>query len=114
MEKIGIPSHAQTKDQFSIWTEPADVKAGEKFTIVIQVRLPKLVAEYNQSDLSGTLSGSDGYRQKISFKSSKPIPVEKGHVELRVPVVGGAAGTRNTIMVKSKILGKQATFEIAH
>ena len=112
---LNLPGHAQTKGSFSAWTEPQDPKPLEDYTIVIQIRLPRTIKKYPASDLSGSVSGTDGYRQTIPSPSERnqKYPVENGISEIRIHVPGGGQRVRDTIQIASKILrGEKQTFEI--
>jgi hypothetical protein len=109
---LKVPGHAQTKGSFSAWTDPRDPKPNENYAIVIQIRLPSRVKIFHGSDLSGLVIGTDRYRQEIHFNSDDQFPVEKGVVEIRIPVPGGAFRVRDTIQIKSKLLGEKQRFEI--
>jgi hypothetical protein len=110
--RLGVPGHAQTKGNFSAWTDPRDPKPHENYTIVIQVRLPESVRKFRASDISGFVSGTDGYRKKISFKSSEQLAAENGVVEIRIPIPGAELRVRDTIQIESKMLKEKQTFEI--
>ena len=109
---LRIPSHAQTKGSFSAWTDPRDPKPNENYSIVIQIRLPEKIKKYRGSDLTGTVTGTDRYKQTIRFRYSEQFPVEDGLVEIRIPVPGGGFRVRDTIRIESKLLKEKQTFEI--
>jgi hypothetical protein len=109
---LRIPGHAQTKGSFSAWADPRDPKPGQKYFVVIQIRLPPNLTKYRSSDISGNVIGSDRYRQVIRFKSTEQFPVENGTVEIRIAVPGAEKLVRDTIRVESKLLHEKQTFEI--
>lgn len=64
------PANAITRGSFTVWTEPRDPQPGQSYQIFIEVRLPASLSTYAQTDLSGTIVGSDGYEQSISDDNS--------------------------------------------
>ena len=109
---INVPSFAVTKGSYSAWTEPRDPEPGRQYVIVIQVRLPTTIREYRGSDLTGMVTGTDGYKQVIKFKSTDKFPVKDGAVEIRVPVPGAAKLVRDTIRIESRLLREKQTLRI--
>ncbi len=107
-----VPGYAQTKGSFSTWPDPRDPKPGQDYDIIIQIKLPGNITKIRGSDLSGTVIGTDGYRQAIRFKPNDWLPVEKGMVRIRIPVPGAARLVRDTIRVESKLIKEKQTFEI--
>ena len=107
-----IPGHAQTKGSFTAWADPRDPKPGQKYDIVIQVRLPSSVKKFRAADLTGRVIGTDGYKQPIHFEPTVQLDVEEGAVEIRITVPGAAQKVRDTIRVESKLLREKQTFEI--
>ena len=109
---LKVPGHAQTKGSFSAWADPRDPLPGQDYFVVIQVRLPKTVTKYRGSDISGSVTGTDGYKQPIRFKGNVVLPVEDGAVQIKVPVPGTREFVRDVIKVESKLLKEKQTFEI--
>lgn len=107
-----VPGYAQSKGHFSAWTEPRDPMPNENYFIVVQLRLPAKIKKYRGSDLTGTVNGTDTYKQTIRFKASEQFDIEDGAVEIRIAVPGGGVRVRDTIVVESKILREKQTFEI--
>ncbi len=109
---INVPSFAVTKGSFSAWTQPRDPDPRQNYVIVIQVRVPQSILEYRGSDLTGMVTGTDGYKQVIKFKSMDKFPVKDGAVEIRVPVPGAAKLVRDTIRIESRLLREKQTLRI--
>ena len=109
---INVPSFAVTKGSYSAWTQPRDPDPGQNYVIVIQVRVPQSIREYRGSDLTGMVTGTDGYKQKIVFKTTDKFPVKDGAVEIRVPVPGASKLVRDTIRIESRLLREKQTLRI--
>jgi len=107
-----IPKYAVTKGSFSAWTDPRDPDPGKNYEIVIQFRLPSNVRVYKGSDLSGMVSGTDGYKQAIKFSRTESFPVQDGNVQVRIRVPGGERLIRDTIRIESKLLHEKQVIEI--
>lgn len=111
-------ANAITKGSFTAWTDPADPKPREDYLLVILVRVPDSVRKYTQEDLSGFLTGDDGYETPIGNFTGKGFPKQfygqfddKAHrLVIRVP--GAAAKVQDTIQIRSKILREEQTLEI--
>jgi hypothetical protein len=111
-------ANAVTKGSFTAWTDPADPKPREDYLLVILVRVPDSVRKYTQEDLSGFLTGDDGYETPIGNFTGKGFPKQfygqfddKAHrLVIRVP--GAAAKVKDTIQICSKILREEQTLEI--
>jgi hypothetical protein len=110
-------ANAVTKGSFTAWTDPADPKPREDYLLVILVRVPDSVRKYTQEDLSGFLTGDDGYETPIGNFTGKGFPKQfygqfndKAHrLVIRVP--GAAAKVRDTIQIRSRILREEQTLE---
>lgn len=109
---INVPSFAVSKGSFSAWTEPRDPDPGQRYVIVIQVRLPKSLREYRGSDLTGMVIGTDQYKQAIKFRTNDKFPVKDGAVEIRISVPGAAKLVRDTIRIESRLLREKQTLKI--
>lgn len=120
-----------TKGSFSAWTVPTDPSPGQDYKIVIRVRLPENTNRYRVSDLSGEVTGTDGYQHKIPYdplkrgatvtergdrlvpiRPSDSLKIVDGHVQLIVNVPGASSLTRDTIQVRSKLLKEEQKLEI--
>lgn len=95
---------AVTAGSFSVWTEPAEPRAGEPYRIIIQVRLPPDITRYPVSDLEGVVIGSDGYRKPIPGSASGELAIEGGYARFIVPIVSADEEVRDTVLIRSKLL----------
>jgi hypothetical protein len=68
-----LPGNAVTKGSFSVWTTPAKPDSGQNYVITILVRLPSNGVNYDVSDLSGRVDGTDGYFRGIGRDSKGAI-----------------------------------------
>ncbi len=109
---VNIPKYAVTKGSFSAWTDPRDPIPGISYEIVIQFRLPANVKTYRGSDLSGMVTGTDGYKQAIKFNRGQSFDVQDGSVQVRIRVPGAAQLVRDTIRIESKVLREKQMIEI--
>ncbi len=109
---VNIPKYAVTKGSFSAWTDPRDPIPGISYEIVIQFRLPANVKTYRGSDLSGMVTGTDGYKQAIKFNRGQAFDVQDGSVQVRIRVPGAAQLVRDTIRIESKLLREKQMIEI--
>lgn len=109
---LNVPKYAVTKGSFSVWTVPKDPAPGVAYQIVIQFRLPGSVRTYRGSDLTGMVTGTDGYKQAIRFGRTETFPVENGSVQLRIRVPGADRLVRDVIRIESKLLREKQVVEI--
>ena len=109
---VNIPKYAVTKGSFSAWTDPRDPIPGISYEIVIQFRLPANVKTYRGSDLSGMVTGTDGYKQAIKFNRGQTFDVKDGSVQVRIRVPGAGQLVRDTIRIESKLLREKQMIEI--
>ena len=103
--------------------------AGERYLIVIRIKLPSNRATYSLSDLSGSVIGTDKYRQVIpegvyvmmkDGRLEKPprhgkLDVKDRMIEIAMQVPGAERQVKDTIEVKSKLLNEsqKMTLEFA-
>lgn len=125
--KFRVPESglAVTKGSFTAWTVPEAPAPGERYRIIIQVKLPSNVKTYRLSDLVGKVTGTDGYLQGIPFdrdkrfavsytnelkqeviikSRSERIDVRNNKIQLVVIVPGAQRLVKDTIKIKSKRL----------
>lgn len=125
--KFRVPESgfAVTKGSFTAWTVPESPEPGERYRIVIQVKLPDGVETYRLSDLFGKVTGTDGYTQGIPYDRNKKfavsytnekkqeviiesrserIDVRNNKIQLVVIVPGAQRLVKDTIKLKSKKL----------
>ncbi len=112
--KFAMPSggNVVTEGSFTAWTVPADPKPNENYSIVMQINLPKRVKSYRTADLSGTVVGTDRYRQELPGIQPKYLPVKKSSVQLEILVPGAAELVQDTIRIKSKMLKEEQELRI--
>lgn len=111
---LKIPSQAVTKGSFTVWTVPEDPKPGERYMIMIQLKLKNNIKRYPRRDLSGNVVGTDGYKDYFGG------PTESGYVTVNgdtvtieaCPVPGAAQLVKDVIKVESKILKEKQTIEL--
>ena len=110
--QFAMPSKAVTKGSFTVWTVPEDPLPGQNYKIIIQVKLPDRVTRYRRSDLTGTVIGTDGYRQFIPGVKRGWLPVRENLAQMDIFVPAAASLVRDKIMVRSKILKEEQNLEI--
>lgn len=109
---VKIPGYAVTKGSFSAWTDPRDPVPGVSYEIVIQFRLPPNIKSYRGSDLTGMVTGTDGYKQVIRFRRDEAFNVVDGSVQIRIRVPGADRLVKDAIRVESKLLREKQLIEI--
>lgn len=122
-----LPSggNAVQQGSFAAWTVPEDPLVGQDYIIVIEVTLPKGTEKYAKADLTGQLSGTDGYKvlipdgrewngQKWSRAYRTPAFRRNGDKARVVFFVRGAqlALVRDTIWIRSKLLDETQKLQI--
>ena len=118
--KFSMPkSGAVSKGSFTAWTNPKDPAPGEKYLIIIQIKLPPKLKRYPLKDLEGKVVGTDGYEREIpddEIEKKYPtgyLPVKGNQTQLVVGIPGGARLVKDRIHIKSlKILKEQQILEI--
>ncbi|MCA9050448.1 MAG: hypothetical protein KDA89_17045 [Planctomycetaceae bacterium] len=109
---VGFPigTNAVEKGNFTAWTVPSDPEPWKDYLIVIQIKLPDDVTRYRQEDLSGFLTGDDGYTTPIGEFNGRGFP-RKYYGEfddkarqfvIRIP--GAAKKVQDKIEVQSRVL----------
>lgn len=75
--KFRVPKSgfAVTKGSFTAWTVPETPEPGQRYRIVIQIKLPDGINSYRLSDLNGRVTGTDGYTQTIPYDKDKRFAV---------------------------------------
>ena len=72
-ESVDLPGggkkgkNAVTAGRFTVWTVPEKPQLNQPYLVVIQVRVLKGSSKYQASDLSGSIVGTDDYRQVIPW-----------------------------------------------
>lgn len=109
---LRVPASAITKGSFTVWTEPEDPLPRKPYEIVIQVQLSSEIKGYRLRDLTGAVTGTDGFEKPIKFKSTERKAVKDGKVQIRIPIPGADRLVRDTIRVHSDVLKEEQTIEI--
>jgi hypothetical protein len=139
-----VPGNAVRKGSFTAWTVPIytanfpkrfgdpEPKPGDSprpkqpYHIIIQIKVPRNKTTYALvSDLTGTVVGTDGYRQKIPENTMVlaadgktfvvprgSVRVKNGLVHIQIFVPGAERLIRDTIEVSSKMLKEEQTLEL--
>jgi len=112
--KFAMPTggNVVTEGSFTAWTIPEDPAPGEKYTIVIQIKLPQRINRYRSSDLSGTVVGTDRYRQELPGLQPKFLPVRKSSVQLEILVPGASELVQDTIRIRSRLLKEERELKL--
>lgn len=110
--KVRVPSTAVTKGSFTVWTDPEVPNPGQKYDIIIEVKVSPGITSYRLRDLTGTVRGTDGYFKAIRYDSKRRERVVEGVVQIRVTIPGAAQLVRDTIKIRSAILKEEQTIEI--
>ena len=123
---------AVTKGSFTVWTEPKNPQVRQAYLIIIEVMLKSDSRIYRVNDLSGYVTGSDKYRQKIPFDPDAPnsafytdenkrlqrisgtekIPVRNNKVQLAIRVPGANRLVKDTIQIRSRRLREKQELEL--
>lgn len=109
-----VPESAVTEGSFTAWTEPRNPRPGEKYTIIVQVKGLKGLEKFPICDLSGTVTGTDGYKDYFGGPSQEGfMPIKDQTVRLPVLTVPGAAQlVKDVIHINSKLLNEKQQLEI--
>ncbi len=123
---------AVTKGSFTAWTDPENPSPGERYNIIIVIKLPDTVKAYRVSDLTGSVIGSDGFRQRIPYDSARmsasfytdeknqlqaitgreAITVRNNQIQLVISIPGAERLTRDVIKISSKRLREKQELEL--
>lgn len=121
--KLPASGLAVTKGSFTAWTVPENPTPGQNYKIIIEVLLPAKLTRYRITDLTGEVTGTDKYRQKIPFDIRVPsasfvtstspptrvtrdtvVDVVKNKVQFAIDVPGAARLVKDTIEISSRRL----------
>ncbi len=117
---------------FTAWTVPKDPAPGEDYKIVIMIRVPEKHRRYRVSDLSGSVTGTDGFSLEVPFgkfrnrygtriqRSTELVfpsrrdsaRVIDGKVQIVIDVPGATRLVEDTIELKSRMLKEDQTLKI--
>jgi hypothetical protein len=110
-----LPTNAIVQGSFTVWADPPHPMEKQSYFIHVRVTLPKTVTTYTRQDLSGTLIGTDGYRQRINDPIMGFITQQfhftpgSGSAELVMLVPGALQGIDDTLQVTSQLLHESQT-----
>lgn len=114
-----LPPNAVVKGSFSAWASPANPAPGQTYDIIINVKLPSNVMAYTESDLTGFLTGTDGYKQTIGPNTGKLYSMQafsytpgSGVAQLIVHVPGAQSMVQDTVDIRSSVLNEAQTITI--
>ncbi|WP_437186232.1 hypothetical protein SH668x_003379 [Planctomicrobium sp. SH668] len=139
--RLEEPANSVKAGSFSVWSWPiidpivnkisnkslkhgvpgSNPKTRQNYHVVIRMKVPADKKVVRVSDFSGTIEGSDRYKQKIprdayvyndkgELKRATPgnvIPIVEGTVELLILVPGADKAIRDEIIVKSHVTGEE-------
>jgi len=109
---------AVTQGSFTAWTVPEDPKPRQDYLVVIQIRLPKKIKQYRKEDLTGFLTGDDGYKTPIgSYRGSKYSKKYYGQFDdlanqFVIKIPGAAEKVQDIINIQSKMLKEKQVLVI--
>jgi hypothetical protein len=107
---IAVPQKKESK--LSVSSEPSPITPGHSFELVIRVRVPASLKTYKAADLSGTLIGSDKYKQVLRFAKESDVPVNDGVATVRLRIPGADPGVSNTVYIESKMLRERVSADL--
>lgn len=129
--KMPTGGRAVSKGSFAAWTVPADPKPREDYLIIIRIKLPPSLKTYRAQDITGEVTGTDGFRLTVPFDARRPdatrtekngnvvplklndlLKIVDGHAQIVVSIPGAAALVKDSIRVKSKLLKEEQRLEI--
>ena len=109
------PANAVVKGSFTVWANPAAPREFEPYKIHIQVKLPSNTKVYSKNDLSGTLFGTDDYRQVINQEPEHQFfyfTPGSGFAEYVMLIPGAELGVNDRIEVRSRLINEAQTISI--
>ncbi len=109
---IRVGNNAVTKGSFTAWTVPEDPAPGQNYMIMIRIKLPDKVRRYPRRDLSGMVTGTDGYRQPIPGSTRGYLPTKDRESLLTIPVPGAQRLVEDSIEIRSKLLDEKQSLKI--
>jgi len=108
-----IPKQAITKGSFTVWTEPEDPMPGERYKIMIRVKLKTNAKRIRRSDIKGSVVGTDGYSDHFGGPTEAGYyTVRDKRVQFHVVVPGAVELVKDVIKVESKMLDEKQRIEI--
>ena len=130
--KVPESGLAVTKGSFTAFTIPAAPQPLQRYSIVIEIRLPDDVKRYRVADLAGDVRGTDNYKQNLPYDSDLPyasgfptaggkviqlkrssvLDVENNRVQIVVQVPGARRLVKDVITIKSRMLREEQELEL--
>jgi hypothetical protein len=124
-DPVKPPPQAIVQGSFTVWPVPLVPMERQDYQIHILVKLPSNTNSYNAFDLSGTLTGTDGYTQTINGTRMSPnmlfpLPgiqtfnfypgVAQAKLILFIP--GAARGVNDRIEVRSNLINESQSISV--
>ncbi len=123
---------AVTKGSFTAFTIPAAPQPLQRYSIIIEIRLPDDVKRYRVADLTGEVRGTDNYKQNLPWDSDSPLAsgyptaggkvihlkrssvleVENNRVQIIIQVPGARKLVKDVITIKSRQLREEQELEL--
>lgn len=108
-----VPKQAITKGSFTVWTEPEDPMPGQRYKIMIRVKLKTNAKRIRRSDIKGSVVGTDGYSDHFGGPTEAGYyTVRDKRVQFHVIVPGAVELVKDVIKVESKMLDEKQRIEI--
>jgi len=108
-----LPPGAVVQGSFTVFADPPRPMEMQDYFVHVRIKLPTSVSSYLQSDLRGTLIGTDGYTHTIGLDTYKEdFKSGTGSAELVIFVPGAERGVNDTLNVTSRILRESQTILI--
>ena len=105
------PNSAISKGSFTVWANPEHPQPNQEYVIYTSIRLPRGTEDYDASDISGQLIGTDGFVIPVGGAknpfSKFVFSVEKAKAVVTTRVPGAlTSGIRDEISINSKLLNE--------
>lgn len=112
VDRTQLPRGAIVQGSFTVFADPPNPIEGQDYFVHIRIRLPSSVLNYQRSDLSGTLVGTDGYTHTIGAWELERFNPAQGSSELILFIPGARRGVSDTLRVTSRVLSESQTIFI--
>ncbi len=113
------PETAQIAGSFAVWAQPPNPSPTQDYQLFIEVKLPPNTAAYTMADLTGSITGTDHYSQRLSQSRRSNVPFSvptfktgNGTAILAVWVPGAEYRVADTVQVRSALLNEQQSIRI--
>lgn len=104
------PPYAETKGNFTVWTEPQFPQSGEPFRIGVSVYIPGKGPVYKTDDFIGKFLGPT--RSDVIIANTDAIPTHAGIASFLCQVTGSDPAEGEEFEVASKTLGQHQRFTV--